>query len=59
MRRIQMSKTSQPPSKGYGPNRRDIETRGYRPKPNPNAPKNPKPPNVGSALRPPPKPKNG
>ena len=57
MRRRQMAKTPPPSPKGYGPNHRDIETRGYRPKPNPNVPANPKPPNVGSAIKPPPKPK--
>ena len=48
-----MAKIPQPPEKGYGPTRRDVETRGYRPKPNPNKPPNAKPPNVGSILKPP------
>lgn len=37
--------------RGYGPNPRPhLVTRGYRPKRNPDKPKNPVPPNVGSAI---------
>ena len=38
--------------KGYGPNPRPwLETRGFRPKPNPMFPRNQKPPNVGTAIK--------
>ena len=45
---------NRPPRAGKsGPNPRDIETRGYRPKADPDKPANPRPPNVGSAIKPP------
>ena len=34
-----------------GPNRRDVETRGYRPKPLTNRATRPKPPNQGSSIK--------